>query len=157
VVAIFERRDVTVQVISDGVHIASDMLPWTVSQLGLERTVLITDGMHGTGLPDGRYVFNGRDYEATNGVARYLDGTLIGTTLGLAEVVRRFRKATGCPLAEAINSASLVPARVLGLERTKGGLEAGMDADIILVDEDLAVKATIVGGELVYDDRALGQ
>jgi N-acetylglucosamine-6-phosphate deacetylase len=156
-VAIFEREDVTVQLIADGVHIAADLLPWTYSQLGPSRSVLITDGMHGTGLPDGQYMFNGREYEAREGVARYLDGTLIGTTLGLAEVVRRFRQATGCTLRDAIDCASKGPARVLGLEAAKGSLAVGMDADLILIDDDINVRATVVAGEVVYDRSPRGQ
>lgn len=147
--AILERDDVTVQLIADGTHVGDDMLAWTVRQIGLERCVLISDGMHGTGLPDGEYNFNGRSYESKDGAARYTDGTLIGTTLGLMGVVQHFRRVTGCSLAEAIDCASLNPARVLGIEDRKARIQVGADADFIVVDHDLRVISTFVAGRCV--------
>jgi N-acetylglucosamine-6-phosphate deacetylase len=112
--------------------------------------VCITDGLQGTGLPDGQYIYNGREYESREGTARYLDGTLIGTTMGLGEIVRRFAGYTGCSLAEALKTVTVVPARVLGLEATKGSVTAGKDADLVLLNTDLSVHATIVAGCLVH-------
>jgi N-acetylglucosamine-6-phosphate deacetylase len=148
--AILESDEVTVQLIADGVHIGDDMLRWTVRQVGLRRCVLVSDGIQGTGLPDGTYEFNGREYESRNGTARYLDGTLIGTTLGLLGISRHFRSATGCTLADAIDAASLAPARVLGIDDRKGRIEPGYDADLILLDDEMNVVATYVDGREVH-------
>jgi N-acetylglucosamine-6-phosphate deacetylase len=147
--AILERDEVTVQLIADGTHIGDDMLAWTVRQLGLERCVLISDGMHGTGLPDGEYSFNGRSYQSNEGAARYTDGTLIGTTLGLMGVVQHFRQVTGCSLAEAVDCASVNPARVLRMDDRKGRIQVGADADLIVVDHNLRVISTFVAGRCV--------
>jgi N-acetylglucosamine-6-phosphate deacetylase len=148
--AILETEGVTVQLIADGVHIGDDMLRWTVRQVGLPRCVLVSDGMAGTGLPEGTYLFNGREYESRNGTARYLDGTLIGTTLGLLGVARHFRSAMACSLADAIDAASLAPARVLGIDNRKGRIEPGYDADLVLLDDNMHVAATFVEGREVY-------
>lgn len=151
--AILEREDVSLQLIADGTHIGNEMIRWTIRQVGMDRCVLVSDGMAGTGLPEGAYRFQGRDYTSEGGVARYADGTLIGTTCGLIGIVRHVIETTGCRLDEAIDAASRAPARVLGLDHAKGGLDQGKDADLILLDHDLDVVTTIVGGRVVFDRR----
>jgi N-acetylglucosamine-6-phosphate deacetylase len=152
--AIFERPDVTAQVIVDGAHIHPSIIRLALSCLGPKRFVTITDGIQAMGLPDGSYVYNGVDYEAREGTARYHDGTLIGTALGLNQMAGRLMEFTGCSLPVAIGTVCGNPARVLGLADRKGAVRAGFDADLVLLEEDLSVFATIVGGEVVYERDA---
>ena len=146
--AIFENDKVTAQIISDGHHLHPSTVKMLYKILGPERCICITDGVQGIGLPEGRYFFNGREYESRNGAARYLDGTLIGSTTSLLNIVLKFMQFTACTLEQAINSASLNPAKLLGLN--KGELEKGKDADIIVLDKDFSVFASIINGKLVY-------
>ena len=118
--------------------------------LGSERVILITDGMQAMGLPDGKYIYNGVEYESKDGAARYKDGTLIGTALGLSELVKRLIGFTGCGLDVAVRMVTENPAMVLGLADRKGSIAVGKDADLILLDEDLLVEVTIVGGKIVF-------
>jgi N-acetylglucosamine-6-phosphate deacetylase len=147
-VAIHEAGDLPVELIGDGVHVDRHVIRWARSLFGPGRLLSITDAMRTAGLPDGRYRYGGRDFESRDGAARYMDGTLIGTSLGLLQVVLRLREFTGCSLAEAVESASRAPARRLGLN--KGSIEEGRDADLVLLDPDHSVWATIVGGNVVY-------
>jgi N-acetylglucosamine-6-phosphate deacetylase len=149
--AVFERSEVTAQVIVDGVHIHPSMIRLAYSRLGSGRFVTITDGIQAMGLPDGSYVYNGMDYEAKGGTARYHDGTLIGTALGLSQMAGRLMEFTGCSLTAAIETVSENPARVIGLAERKGFVRAGYDADLVLLEEDLCVHTTIVGGTVVYE------
>jgi N-acetylglucosamine-6-phosphate deacetylase len=148
--AIFESQRVTAQLIADGVHIHPAVVRLAFERLGANRVVPITDGMQAIGLPDGEYVYNGLEYESKEGTARYKDGTLIGTALGLSRLLERLITFTGCPQEVAIRAASENPAKVLGLERRKGSIEMGKDADLVLLDEDCSVYATIVAGKVVY-------
>ena len=148
--AIFEHPNVTAQVIIDGVHIHPSMVRLAYGELGPARFVTITDGMQAMGLPDGQYVYNNIEYEARDGTARYHDGTLIGTALGLNEMTTRLVEYTRCPRMEAIRAATENPVRVLGLETRKGFLRAGYDADLVLFNSDLSVYTTIVAGRIVY-------
>jgi N-acetylglucosamine-6-phosphate deacetylase len=148
--AVFERADVTAQVIVDGVHIHPSMIRLAYGQLGTDRFITITDGIQAMGLPDGHYVYNGLDYEAKEGTARYHDGTLIGTALGLNQMSARLMKYTKCPLPTAIQAVTSNPARLLGLSDRKGALSPGYDADLVLFDDDLSVYTTLVGGRIVY-------
>lgn len=148
--AIFAHKTVKAEIISDGQHLHPAVVSLAYRLLGPERCVSITDGAPATGLADGQYRYNGKAYTSSRGTARYLDGTLIGTTLGLGQVVLRFMEFTGCSFATAVDSATKIPAALLGLEDKKGAVEAGKDADLVLLDTDYSVWATIVGGKVVY-------
>jgi N-acetylglucosamine-6-phosphate deacetylase len=149
-VAIFQNENVTAQLIADGVHIHPSVLKLAFEILGPEQIVLITDGMQAMGLPDGKYIYNGVEYESKEGAARYKDGTLIGTALGLSELVKRFISFTGCGLDVAVKMVTENPAKVLGLADRKGSIAVGKDADLVLLNDDLSVWTTIVGGKIVF-------
>ncbi len=144
--AIFEHPSITAQIISDGHHLHPRIVDLISRLLGKHRCVCITDGMQAQGLPEGRYLYNGKEYEAKNGAARYLDGTLIGSTMSLGAIALKFMEFTRCTLREAIDTVSIVPARVLGIDSRKGSLDAGKDADIVLLDENLSVSDTFIAG-----------
>jgi N-acetylglucosamine-6-phosphate deacetylase len=127
------------------------MIRLAFSCLGGDRFITITDGIQAMGLPDGAYVYNGIDYEAREGTARYQDGTLIGTALGLNQMAARLMEFTGCSAPVAIQTASVNAARVLGLAESKGFVRAGYDADLVLLEDDLTVHTTVVGGKVVYE------
>ncbi len=148
--AIFERPDITCQVITDGVHIHPSVLRLAFNALGPKRFVTITDGMHALGLPDGHYVYNKLEYESKNGAARYKDGTLIGTALGLSQLLARLTQLTPCAVPDAIKTVTENAAQVLGLGQTKGTIAPGRDADLVILDKDLTVYATLVAGQVVY-------
>ncbi len=151
--AVFEHPGVTCQVITDGIHIHPSVVRLTYKAVGPERFVTITDGIQALGLPDGRYVYNGMEYECRSGTPRYKDGTLIGTAVTLNELAARLIRFTQCPPAEAIRTITENPARVLGLGRTKGRIAPGYDADLVILEKDLSVRATIVGGRIVHQRR----
>ncbi|MEJ2637323.1 MAG: N-acetylglucosamine-6-phosphate deacetylase [Calditrichia bacterium] len=148
--AVFEDSNVTVQIISDGVHLHPGIIRMLYRIIGPERCVCITDGVQAIGLPEGRYIYNTKEYESRGGAARYPDGTLIGTAIGLNEIAWRFMEFTGCSPEEAVNAASLNPARVLGLDAQKGSIAAGKDADLVLLNADRGIAATIVAGRVVF-------
>lgn len=148
--AIFQTKSVTAQLICDGVHIHPSVLRFAFGLLGPQRVIPITDGMQALGLPDGKYLYNGIEYEARDGTARYKDGTLIGTALGLSQLLKRLMTFTDCPLDIAIKTVTENPARILGIDKRKGAIAPGKDADLVLLEHDHSVHATIVGGKIVY-------
>jgi len=105
------------------------------------------------GLPEGKYVYDGQEFISRGGTARYLDGTLIGTTLGLNQLAKNFMKFTKLSLSEISMVSSWNPALILGLEDRKGKIEAGMDADITILNKDFKVLKTIVNGRIVYSSE----
>jgi N-acetylglucosamine-6-phosphate deacetylase len=148
ITAIFENDYVTAQIISDGHHLHPAVIKMIYRNIGPGRCICITDGVQGMGLPEGRYIYNGKEYESKNGAARYLDGTLIGSTMSLGEIAIKFMQFTGCSLQESINSISLNPAKVLGIDNHKGKIEVGFDADLVLIDDNYKVVTTIVNSSI---------
>lgn len=151
--AIFESPEVTVQLICDGVHLHEKTVCFSYRQLGGERCVCITDGMLAMGLPEGRYSYYGLEFESKDGVARYSDGTLIGTSTSLHQMMLNFKEFTGCPLSAAVDTAAMNPARVLGIDDRSGKLIIGQDADLVILNQDFSVWTTIIRGKVVYTKK----
>jgi N-acetylglucosamine-6-phosphate deacetylase len=148
--ALFRRAGPTVQIIPDGVHLHHRVLKFAFDTIGVNRCITITDGMQAMGLPDGTYVYNGVEYDAKNGTARYHDGTLIGTAMGMIDLVQKLMEYTQCPLEDAVKTVTENPAALLGLSSQKGSIDVEKDADLVILDHDYSVWATIVGGKVVY-------
>lgn len=148
--AIFESDTVTAQIISDGVHLHPRIVNFLYKTLGKDRCICITDGIQAIGLPEGKYIYNGREYISQNGTAKYLDGTLIGTSLSVGEIAFRFKNYTECSLKDALETVTKNPAKLLGIYGKKGSIEIGKDGDIVLLNSDFSIWATIVEGKVVF-------
>ena len=115
------------------------MLKFTFELVGENRCVTITDGLQAMDLPDGTYIYDGIEYQSKNGVARYHNDTLIGTTLRLIQLVLRLKEFTNCSFDTAIKTVTENPARLLGMENRKGTIAVGKDADLVILDRDCSV------------------
>jgi len=150
IVAIFESNDVTVQLISDGFHVSPSVVRLASKILGKDRIMLISDGVRSLGMPDGKYTYDGLEFFSENGVAKYKDGTLIGTSIGISELAKRFLKFTGFPVTSIASVASFNQAKLLGIEGKYGSIEVGKVADLVILDEDFNVYCTMVDGKIVF-------
>jgi N-acetylglucosamine-6-phosphate deacetylase len=144
--AVLMHDEFTMQIITDGVHLHPEVVAWLVRMKGPSRLSIITDGMAATGMPPGRYTYAGVEYSVKDGAARYADGTLVGTACTQLELVRRARQFAGLDLAEAVNMASLYPARILGVDGRKGSIAEGRDADLLISDSKLELESVFVRG-----------
>jgi N-acetylglucosamine-6-phosphate deacetylase len=140
---------VAVGLIADGVHTHPTALELALRAKGPGRVALVTDAMSAAGMADGPYKLGGRTVLMRRGEARLADGTLAGSTLTLDRAVRNMVRWTGASPAEALRMASETPARLLGLT-DRGALRPGYVADLALLDEDLRVRATLIGGGLAF-------
>ena len=148
--AVFENPSVSFELISDGHHVHPALLRMVRRLANPRNIVCITDGISGMGLPDGIYTYNNREYRSEEGLARYLDGTLIGSTMSLSAIIKNFMDFTGAGFRESIETVTLNPARILKIDNRKGSLEKGKDADIVLIDKRFEIHYTIIGGKTVY-------
>lgn len=148
--AIFEDKTISAQIIGDGHHLHPSIVNIVYRMIGAERCICITDGMQAMGLPDGLYVYNGREYSSIEGAAKYNDGTLIGSTMSLLNIALKFKSFTNCTFAEAINTVTKNPAKLLGFEGKKGCITLGADADMVLLNPDFSVNTTLINGKKVY-------
>lgn len=144
----------TVEMIADGVHLPPDLIRLIYKIKGAENIALITDSMRGAGMPDGESVLgsmeDGLRVIIEDGVAKLPDRTSFAGSVAFADRLIRTVCAAGIPLADAVRMATETPARIMGLS-SKGALEAGLDADIVILDKDLGVKTTVVAGRVVYN------
>lgn len=144
------NTDVSCELIVDTFHVLPcfyDML-W---KLKGRKLCFITDCLPAGGLPYGEYTLGGTKIVYRDVVCRLEDGTVAGSVLQLNKGVWNVYTNSTIPLWECVNGASLNPATVLGLEKTKGSLEVGKDADIIITDEEFNVSKTIIGGAIKYE------
>jgi len=148
--AILMDNRVSAQVICDGIHIHPDVIRLIVKLKGIRNIALITDSVSSLGLGNGKYVYDGWKYESKDGACRYKDGTLIGTALPLNKMIKRMVTFGGVSLKEAIQMATINPAKILRVDNKKGSIEKGKDADLIIADNAFNVLMTLIGGKCVY-------
>ena len=144
--AVFDS-DVTCDIIADLVHTHPSALELT-QRVKKEKLILITDAMRAGCMKCGTYDLGGRRVEVSEGKAVLEDGTLAGSVLKMNEALANMRKHTSMDRIEAINSATKIPARKLGIK--KGELKEGYDADIVIFDEKFSIISTIVNGDVKY-------
>ncbi|MBN1554075.1 MAG: N-acetylglucosamine-6-phosphate deacetylase [Phycisphaerae bacterium] len=151
--AILADDRVSVDFILDGVHVDPVAVRMALACKGTKNVCLVTDANIGAGLPPGRHTFDNRDVEfAYPGAPARLvsNGALCGSGLTLDQAARNAVKLLDVSPDQALRMVSTNPAAVLGLADTKGAVAEGYDADLVLLDEELRVRKTFVGGELIF-------
>ena len=133
-------------VIVDGHHVDPASLRIALRAKPRGKLVLVTDAMPPVGASDPAYMLNGETITARDGICQTASGTLAGSALSMVDAVRNSVEMLGVPLEEAARMASTYPADFLGLGATHGRIEAGFRADFTVVDGDLRVTETWIGG-----------
>ena len=146
---------VSLEIIADGVHIHPALIA-LVATLAPERLVLVTDAIGAAGAPPGLHRLGPLEVFVTDGRAVLAGNaeTVAGSVLTMDKAVALTVEVARVPLLTALQAASLHPAKVLG-EHRKGRLSPGADADIVVLDRQLGVVATVVGGRVVYDPNGV--
>ena len=147
--AALERSEITAEVICDGVHVHPSVVRLAVAAKSPNGVMAITDGTAGAGLPRGsRAALGGRII--TVGDAAYLeDGTIAGSVLTMDRAFETLVRRAGMTLVEAAIMCSTTPARALKLDGF-GMVRTGATADLTVLDADLRVRYTFVGGQQVW-------
>lgn len=149
--------DMTVEIIADGVHLPASLLKLIYKVKGPSKIALVTDSMRAAGMPEGDYILgslkDGQKVIVEDGVAKLLDRTAFAGSVATTDrLVRTMITLAGVPLLEAVRMATQTPAAVIGVEKTKGSLAEGKDADVIVFDKDINIKLTVVNGKIVYNN-----
>lgn len=151
------RDELTVEMICDGIHIHPELIGWVLAQKPKHAVVCITDCMSAAGMPVGEYFLGGLKVQLhEDGQVRLIDengnvGSLAGSTLNMHTALLNVIKFTGKGLHELLPYFTSNPARQAGAAHVKGVIKVGMDADLVLLDEHLDVRNTIVEGNIVYE------
>lgn len=145
--AVFDNKDVMAEIICDGIHIHPSVVRATFQMMGADRMILISDSMRATGMPDGQYTLGGLDVKVVGRLATLVsDGAIAGSATNLMDCMRTVVKKMELPLETAVACATINPARSLGVEEQYGSLEPGKKAHVVLLDQDLELKAVIKDG-----------
>ncbi len=144
--------DMTVEIITDGVHLPKSLLQLVYKLKGADRTVLITDSMRAAGMPEGRYVLGARDsgmeVVVEDGVAKLTDRSAFAGSVATADrCVRTMRRRAEVSVPEAVKMMTATPARVMHIDGRKGSLATGKDADILIFNDDIGIQRVVIGGE----------
>jgi N-acetylglucosamine-6-phosphate deacetylase len=138
----------TVGLIADGVHVDPRVVRLAVAALG-DRLSLVTDAVAAMGAASGEGRLGAAPLRSGDGGVRLGDGTLAGSTLALDGAVRNARAMAGLDLAAAVRAVTAVPAGLLG-EGSRGAIAGGLRGDLVVLDHEGRVAATVIGGRVAY-------
>ena len=142
--------DLTAELIADNHHVHPVVLAAFLRAKGPDGVTLVTDALRPTGLKGGDFTIGGRSATVDNGVVRLQDGTMAGSVLTMDVALRNLMWASGAPLEDLWPTASRNGALAAGVGDRKGSIAPGMDADLVIVGNDVEVRTTIVGGRVVH-------
>ena len=149
--AAFDSKDVTVELICDGIHIHPAMVRSVFALFGAQRICMVSDSMMATGLKDGQYALGGQPVKVKGRLATLENGTIAGSASNLMECLRVAVKEMGIPLADAVMASAETPAKSLGLYEECGSITIGKSADAVLLDQELNIVQVICRGKCLID------
>lgn len=149
-VALTDDR-LSTELICDGQHLSEQAIDLALRCKPADKIVLVSDAVAALGLADGEYELFGLRCTVGHGAVRLTEsGQLAGSCLSLDQAVRNVRPwQPRLPLHDLLHMASRTPARVAGVDGVCGTIEAGKEADVILLDPGLRVVRTLRGGQLI--------
>ncbi len=142
------RDDVTFDLIADGIHLDPFMLRLLLKLKGERGITLISDAISAAGKGDGDYQIWGETIAVKNGRTENAAGSIAGSVISMLDAVRLLH-SLGVSYVDLARMASMNPAHLLGLE-DRGAIEVGKRADLVVLDKDLEVKLTVIGGSVAF-------
>lgn len=144
-------KELLVELIADGIHVRPEMIKLSLQAKGIDGLVLITDAMRAKCMKNGLYDLGGQEVTVADGKALLADGTLAGSILKMNDSVKNMISFTDISLLQAVQMASVNPAKQLGIFDRKGSIAINKDADLTVLDQDLNVVITLCRGKMAYN------
>ena len=154
--SVYLMDEIDVEMIADGVHLPAPLLKLIYKIKGSERIALITDAMRAAGTQSHESILgsreNGLKVIVEDGVAKLPDRTsFAGSVATTNRLVRTMMRIANVPLVAAVRMMTLTPARIMEIDKHKGSIANGKDADMVIFDNDINIKTAIVKGEILYN------
>jgi len=139
---VLENNKLSAEVIADGHHVHPALLRLLVKNKPKDKIVLITDSV---------VAMDNNTLKMIAGVYLMEDYTIAGSKLTMLQAVKNMVYLTDVKLEDAVKMASTNPAQIIGLEKKKGQIKKGLDADLIIFDQNFKCKCTMVKGDIIFD------
>ena len=151
--SVYLTDGMTIELIADGIHLPATILKLAYKLKGVERTCLVTDAMscsasNGKEINDPRYIIE-------DGVCKLADHSSLAGSIATSDTLVRTMVKAGIPLGDALRMASETPARIMNISNRKGSLQKDMDADVVVLDKELNIRAVWQAGKLVEETNTL--
>ncbi len=149
--AVISSSGVVCELIADNIHIHPAVLSIVVRAKGTQGVCLVTDSMAAAGLSDGEYKLARHTVTVQDGAVTNEHGSLAGSVLTMDRALKNIMDATGLSVWEAWPMSSANAIRQLGLDKQKGKIQTGYDADIVMLNKEFNVHLTLTEGNIVYE------
>ena len=142
--SVYLTDGMTIELIADGIHLPATILKLAYKLKGVEHTCLVTDALsyaagENTEIRNEKVIIE-------NGVCKLADRSALAGSIATCDVLVRTMVKAGVPLGDALRMASETPARIMGVFDRKGSLQKDKDADILILDNELNVRAVWQNG-----------
>ncbi|MBQ3505510.1 MAG: N-acetylglucosamine-6-phosphate deacetylase [Clostridia bacterium] len=138
------------ELIADTIHVSVPAMQLLVKNKPAYKLTLITDAMRAKGIPDGVSELGGQTVYVKNGEARLENGTLAGSVLRMNRAVQNMVEKVGVPFTQAVDYATINPAKTLGIDGEVGSIKVGKRADFTVLNTSYDVLLTVRDGEVIY-------
>ena len=138
------------ELIADTIHVSVPAMRLLVKNKPLDKLTLITDAMRAKGIPDGVSELGGQTVYVKNGEARLEDGTLAGSVLRMNRAIQNMVEKVGVPYTQAVDYATINPAKTLKIDGEAGSIKVGKRADFTVLNQAFDVLMTVRGGKIIY-------
>lgn len=138
------------ELIADTIHVSVPAMRLLVKNKPNDKLTLVTDAMRAKGIPDGESELGGQKVFVKNGEARLADGTLAGSVLRMNRAIQNMVEKVGVPFTQAVDYATINPAKNLGIDKEVGSIKVGKRADFTVLNERYEIIMTIRDGEVIY-------
>lgn len=138
------------ELIADTIHVSVPAMRLLVKNKPADKLTLITDAMRAKGIPDGESELGGQKVFVKDGEARLADGTLAGSVLRMNRAIQNMVEKVGVPFTQAVDYATINPAKTLKIDNVAGSIKVGKNADFTVIDSNYDVLMTVRDGKIVY-------
>lgn len=138
------------EMIADCIHVSIPAMKLLIKSKPLDKLTLITDAMRAKGMPDGESELGGQVVIVKNGEARLRDGVLAGSVLKMNVAISNLVNKVGVPFTQAVDYATVNPAKSLGIYDSVGSIKVGKKANFAVLDKNFEVLMTVRNGKIIY-------
>jgi len=144
--AVLDNDSIMAEMICDGVHLHPAVIRIAFRMLGEDRTILVSDSMRAAGLPDGSYELGGQWIQVRDGRTYFENAQIAGSTTNLYQEAKNLLRY-GIPWRQVIKSATINPAKQLGMDTRTGSVTPGKLADLLILDQHMEIHSVYIQGK----------